>query len=131
VDRSGGLPMLTRAWLTGICGVLAIMGGFEAAAETAKLSSAEVQTTFFDGQPFIAATPSGVTFKMVFAPDGRVTREPVGRAGAKGEGTWKLDKEGFCTAWKGQRSNCFIVMSSGTNKWSIMKSSALMAVWSK
>ena len=122
--------MSTRACVTGVCCAAVALGGITAAAAT-KLTSAEIKSTFFDGQPFTAATPSGVKFKMVFAADGKVSREPVGRAGAKGEGTWKLDQEGFCTAWKGQKPNCFIVLSSGANKWSVMKSSTLMAVWSK
>ncbi len=123
--------MLTRAWLTGFFCAAAALGGLGGAVAATKLTSAEVKSTFFDGQPFTASTPSGVKFKMVFTPDGKVTREPVGRAGAKGEGTWKLDQQGFCTSWKGQKPNCFIVLSSGANKWSIMKSSTLMAVWSK
>lgn len=125
--------MLTRTWLIGTCGLafgLLLAGGPAAFAAT-KLGAADVKAAFFDGQPFTASTPSGVKFKMVFTPDGKVTREPVGNAGAKGDGTWKLDKEGFCTSWKGQKPNCFIVLSSGTNKWSIMKSSTLVAVWSK
>ena len=108
-----------------------VLAGSAAALAATKLTSAEIKSTFFDGQPFTASTPSGVKFKMVFSPDGKVTREPVGTAGAKGEGTWKLDKDGFCTSWKGQKPNCFMVLSSGANKWSIMKSSTLMAVWSK
>ena len=123
--------MLARAWVTGVCGAAAALGGVTAAVAAGRLTSAEIKSTFFDGQPFTAATPSGVKFKMVFAADGKVSREPVGRAGAKGEGTWKLDQEGFCTAWKGQKPNCFIVLSNGANKWSVMKSSTLMAVWSK
>jgi hypothetical protein len=85
----------------------------------------------FNGQPFTASSPSGVKFKMIFAADGKVTREPLAGAGAKGEGTWKLDKEGFCTTWKGQKPNCYNVITNGQNKWSIMRASSLLAVWSK
>ncbi len=123
--------MLTRAWLTVVCCAVVVLAGLGCAVAATKLTSAEVKTTFFDGQPFTASTPSGVKFKMVFTPEGKVTREPVGKAGAKGEGTWKLDQQGFCTSWKGQKANCFIVLSSGANKWSIMKSSTLIAVWTK
>src|SRR5690349_23457504 len=49
--------------------------------------------------------------KMVFSPDGKVTRTPVGKGGAKGEGSWKLDNDGFCNTWKGKMPNCFIVMA--------------------
>jgi hypothetical protein len=131
IHRLGGLPMHTRAWLRGICCVAAVAATTAAAVAAPKLTSAEVQTTFFDGQAFTASTPSGVKFKMVFTPDGKVVREPVGNAGAKGEGTWKLDQEGFCTSWKGQKPNCYIVLNAGANKWSVMKSTTLMAVWSK
>jgi hypothetical protein len=96
-----------------------------------RLTPVEIQAAFFTGQPFTASTPSGVKFKMVFAADGKVTREPVGKSGAKGEGTWKLDKTGFCTTWKNQQANCYEVLASGQNKWSIMKASNLVAVWSK
>jgi len=108
-----------------------LLAGPATAHAATKLASSEIQTTFFNGQPFTAATPSGVKFKMVFNADGKMTREPVSKAGAKGEGTWKLDKDGFCTTWKGQKANCFQVLASGQNKWSIMKASTLMAVWSK
>src|SRR3981189_3787090 len=70
-----------------------------------RLTSADVQATFFNGQPFTASTPSGVKFKMTFTTDGKVTRQPPAGAGAKGEGTWQLDKDGFCTTWKGQTPN--------------------------
>ena len=108
-----------------------ILAGVTVAFSASRLAPNEVKTTFFDGKPFTASTPSGVKFKMVFSADGKVVREPAGTAGAKGEGTWKLDQEGFCTTWKGQKPNCFVVISAGANKWSIMKSSTLMAVWSK
>jgi hypothetical protein len=96
-----------------------------------RLAPNDIQTTFFNGQPFTSSTPSNIKFKMVFAPDGKVTREPLGNAGLKGEGTWKLDKDGFCTTWKGSKPNCFIVSATGENKWTVMKGTTVMAVWSK
>ena len=96
-----------------------------------RMTPAEIQSTFFTGQTFTAATPSNVKFKMTFSPDGKVTREPVGSAGAKGQGTWKLSKEGFCSKWQGGQSNCFAVLPSGSNKWSVLKGTAVVAIWSK
>ena len=96
-----------------------------------RLTPNDIKATFFNGQEFTASTPSKVKFKMVFTPDGKATREPLGKAGAKGEGTWKLDQTGFCTTWKSGAPSCYIVMSSGQNKWSVMKGSTLMAVWTK
>jgi hypothetical protein len=121
--------MFTRIFFGVASGVLFVLAGSAFAAT--KLMPSEIQSAFFNGQPFTAATPSGVKFKMVFTPDGKATREPSATAGAKGEGTWKLSADGFCTTWKGSGQNCFIVVSNGQNKWSVMKSFTLMAVWSK
>jgi hypothetical protein len=100
------------------------------AAPPAKLTPAEIQSTFFNGEPFIASTPSNVRFKMTFTADGKMKRAPVG-TGSRGEGTWKLSKDGFCSAWKGSADHCFTVVSAGDNKWSVLKGSAIMATWSK
>jgi hypothetical protein len=103
-----------------------------AAPAAAKLTPAEIQSTFFTGETFTSTTPSGgVKFKMVFTPDGKVTRTPVGKGGAKGEGSWKLDNEGFCNTWKGKMPNCFTINAAGTNKWSVMNGATPAAVWSK
>ncbi|MCW5689773.1 MAG: hypothetical protein KIT76_14600 [Pseudolabrys sp.] len=102
-----------------------------AAPAPARLPPDEIQKAFFTGQPFNAATPSGVAFKMTFLPNGKVTREPTGKAGVRGEGTWTLDKNGFCTTWKNSKPNCFVLIDAGDNKWSVMKGKGVVAVWSK
>ncbi len=100
-----------------------------AAAE--KMAPGDIQSTFFNGQPFTASTPSNVKFKMTFSADGKMKRQPMG-TGPRGEGTWKLSKDGFCTTWSGSTlSNCFTVVSAGENKWSVMKGSSVAAVWTK
>ena len=40
----------------------------------------DIKTMFFNGQPFIAATPGGIKFKMTFMPDGKALREPLSSA---------------------------------------------------
>jgi len=95
-----------------------------------KLAPADIQNTFFDGKPFTATTPSNLKFKMTFTTDGNMKRVPVGK-GSRGEGTWKLSKEGFCTTWKGSKDRCFTVVSAGDNKWSVLQGSTIMATWSK
>ena len=102
-----------------------------AAAQAGKLAPADIQSAFFNGQPFTAATPSNVKFKMTFTADGKMTRAPASGGGARGEGTWKLSKDGFCTTWKNAGANCFTVVSAGDNKWSVLKGSTIMATWSK
>ena len=102
-----------------------------AAAQPAKLPPSDIQTTFFNGQPFTASTLSNVKYKMTFMADGKMKRQPVG-GGNKGEGVWKLSKDGFCTTWNGAMSNCFtIAAAAGDNKWSVLRGSTIMATWSK
>src|SRR5260370_480467 len=56
-------------------------------ALAAVLAPKDIQSTFFNGQPFTSSTMSNVKFKMVFTPDGKMTREPAAKTGAKAEGT--------------------------------------------
>ena len=120
--------VLTRGLMAGAVGIMFAASAF--AAPAGKLSPSEIQTTFFNGQLFTAATPSNIKFKMTFTADGKMKREPVGN-GYKGEGTWKLSKDGFCTSWKGAKATCFTVAGAGDNKWSVLKGSTIMATWSK
>ena len=117
-----------RAVLVGIS-VVALLSG--AALAATKLTPKEIATEFFDGKPFTAATTSGTKFRLTFSPDGKVSREPQDKAGQKGEGTWKLTKEGFCTQWKGAASNCYTIFTVDKNNWSVVKGAATVAVWSK
>jgi hypothetical protein len=117
-----------RAALAGIAAAAFVAATALAAG---KLSPSEIQTTFFTGQPFTAATPQGIRYKMVFTADGKMTREPAGKTGAKSEGTWKLSKDGYCTTWKNDKQNCFAVLNTADNKWSIMKGTTSVATWTK
>src|SRR5260370_1066433 len=102
-----------------------------APAIAAVLGPGEIQSTFFTGQPFTASATSG-KFKMVFTADGKMSREPVGKAGGKTEGTWKLSKDGYCSTWKGSTAaNCYRVESAGENKWLVKKGSSSVATWTK
>ena len=117
-----------RATLAGVA-VAALL--FETALAANKMAPKDIQTEFFNGKTFTAATTSGTKFKMTFAVDGKVTREPQDKAGAKGEGTWKLTKDGFCTTWKGSAANCYTLVNVDKNKWSVVKGATTVAVWSK
>ena len=122
-----------RAGFAGLVagGVLGVLLAAPAlAAPAAKLAPADIQATFFNGQPFTASTPSNLKFKMIFTADGKMKRQPIG-GGSRGEGTWKLSKDGFCSTWKGSKDNCFTVVSAGDNQWSVLKGSTIMATWSK
>ena len=110
--------------------VCAVLLSSVATAAT-KLTPAEIQSTFFNGTEFMAATPSGVRFKMTFTADGKVRRVPTGSGGARSEGSWKLDENGYCTTWKGGKPSCFTVVAAEQNKWSVMKGQAVIATWTK
>src|SRR5882724_11662158 len=103
-----------------LVGISVALIASSAALAAQKLTPKEIQTQFFDGKPFTAATTSGTKFKLTFTSDGKVTREPQDKAGQKGEGTWKLSKEGFCTQWKGSASNCYTIVNVDKNKWSVV-----------
>src|ERR1700679_1100134 len=131
-SRDWGVSM--RVLLTGlVAGAVAVVSAppLLAAPPASKLAPADIQTTFFNGQPFTASTTSNVKFKMTFTADGKMKREAASGGGGKGEGTWKLSKDGFCTTWKNAGANCFTVVSVGDNKWSVLKGSTIMATWSK
>ena len=117
-----------RVIFTGIA-LVGLLAGSALAAT--KLTPKEIQAEFFDGKPFTAATTSGTKFKLTFAPDGKVIREPQDKAGQKGEGTWKLSKEGFCTTWQGKTATCYTLVNVEKNKWSVVKGATTVAVWSK
>jgi hypothetical protein len=96
-----------------------------------KLAPNDIQSTFFNGQPFTASTQSNLKFKMTFNANGKMKRQPIG-TGARGEGSWKLSQDGFCTTWGGATiANCFTLVSAGDNKWSVMKGGTVQATWSK
>lgn len=95
----------------------------------------DIKATFFNGEPFTAASPSGAKFKMTFTPDGKMTREPLAESGSKSAGTWRLNAQGFCTSWGHAKANCFTVVPIGENKWSVKTIATTIAVtvavWSK
>jgi hypothetical protein len=116
-----------------LCGLSScvLFTGAAGAAPAGKLAPNDIQTTFFAGEAFTSSTPQNIKYTMVFTADGKMTREPLGKTGVKGEGTWKLSKDGFCTTWKNSPVNCFQLVAAGDNKWSVMKGSALIGTWSK
>jgi len=120
-----------RAGVAGVAAGALLLSGTTASALT-RLTPKQIQDTFFNGQPFTSSTPSNIKFKMVFMPDGKMTREPVSRAaGVKGEGTWKLSKDGFCTSWKGSSATCFTLVNVEENKWSVVRGATTVATWSR
>jgi len=109
----------------------ALLSATGLAAPAGLVAPADIQTTFFDGKPFTSSTPQNIKYTMMFSADGKMSREPQGKTGVKGEGTWKLSKDGFCTTWKNSPANCFTLVSAGDNKWSVLKGNSIIGTWSK
>src|SRR6516164_8343778 len=105
-----------------------LFGASAALAEEAMAPN-DIKATFFTGQPFTAASPSGAKFKMTFTPDGKMIREPLAQSGnaSAGNGTWKLNAKGFCTTWTHSKPRCFIIVPSGENKWSVQRIATTIA----
>jgi hypothetical protein len=116
--------------------VIAVML-FKASAAFAgePMAPSDIKATFFNGQPFTATAPTGVKFTMTFTPDGKMKREPLAPSGKTSVGTWKLNAKGFCTSWEHAKTNCFTVIPSGENKWSVQQVATTIAItiatWSK
>jgi hypothetical protein len=110
---------------------------FEAGAAfgAEPMAASDIKATFFNGQPFTAASPTGTKFTMTFTPDGKMTRTALAPSGKTNAGTWKLNAAGFCTSWERAKPNCFTVVPIGENKWSIQHIATTIAttvaVWSK
>jgi hypothetical protein len=114
---------------------ISILSGASAALAAEPMAPNDIKATFFTGQPFTAASPSGAKFKMTFTPDGKMTREPLEQSGKGSAGTWKLSAKGFCTAWGHAKASYFTIIPSGENKWSVQKVATTIAttvaIWSK
>jgi hypothetical protein len=100
-------------------------------AETPAPQTSGDWKQFLTGQPFTSIISSKQTFKMVLSGDGKMTREPLGPTGTKGDGTWALQGDKLCTTWAGARRNCFVIRMKDASRWSIMKGKTEVAVWSR
>src|SRR5512135_265885 len=127
--------MTGRAFQLALLLFVAMLFGAHSAWAAESMAPSDIRTTFFNGQPFTATSPSGTKFTMIFTPDGKMTREPIERSGTKSAGTWKMNAKGFCTAWGHVAATCFTVVPGGDNKWTVQKAATTIAttvaVWSK
>ena len=121
-----------RALLVGGTALIVAWAAASAAPSATALVPKDIQATFFTGTPFTSQS-GGIKYKMTYNANGKMTREPTGNGGFKGEGTWKLSGDGFCSTWKGSKANCFRVLTAGENKWSVVKGAgnAVAATWTK
>ena len=124
------MRFLTASLVTASLAAITLLGVTAPSRAGDLVPPKDIQATFFNGQAFTASTPANIKYTMTATPDGKIMRDPVGKSGVKGEGTWKLTKDGFCTAWKGSKSNCFRLIT-GDKKWSVMAGTTAVAFWTK
>ena len=112
----------------------AILFSAGAALAGEPMAPDEIKSAFFTGQPFTAVSLSGAKFKMIFTPDGGTTCQSLTIRHCERRHR-KLSAKGFCTAWNKAKPNCFTIIPSGENKWSVQKIATTIAttvaVWSK
>lgn len=79
-----------------------------------KIPGEEIKATWFDGKPIIATGPDGSRYQMVFTPDGKASRTPIGPKKPKTvNGFWRVIAEGYCSRWAGNnREKCFNLRKS-------------------
>ena len=115
--------------------IAVLLQNMSAAFAEQLMAPNDIKATFFNGQPFNAASPSGTKFTMTFTPDGKMRRQPLAQFGKTTVGIWRLNAKGFCTSWEHAGSNFFSIVQSGENKWLVQKAgttiATTIAVWSK
>src|SRR5258708_12498523 len=89
-----------RLWIAGAACALLAGIGTAGAAPPGALAPTDIQTTFFNGEPFTSSTPQNIKFTMVFTADGTMTRQPLGKAGLKGKATRNRSNTRFSTPCK-------------------------------
>ena len=67
-------------------------------------------------------------FKMIFTQDGKMTPSGLAEMLVRKLGHLESGRLRVCTSWKGPETNCYTVVPSGKNKWSIQKGSTAVAV---
>jgi hypothetical protein len=79
-----------------------------------KMSGEEIRAAWFDGKPFVATSPDGTAYRMIFTPDGKAARVAVvGKRPKTVTGFWRTIAEGYCSRWSGSnREKCFNVRPS-------------------
>jgi hypothetical protein len=96
-----------------------------------KMTGDQVKQHFFNGEQFWSSTPQGVKYRMMFSSDGKMSREPLGKAGAKASGQWQVQKDGFCTQWGNASPNCYGLIYGNDGRYNIMKGTTVVGYWSK
>jgi hypothetical protein len=106
-------------------------------AATAPLGAAELlgprqlETGWFDGRTVSTVGPRGGKSSFAFLPGGKLTRTG-GRAGAAGEGTWRLDDLGFCmTLGDAKRESCYLAAKADDGTLKVMRRSGGAFVWTR
>ncbi len=117
-----------RGWFA-IPLLLAFAAAPAAAAEL--IGPKELQAGWFDGKTISTAGPRGGKSDFTFSRDGKVIRTG-GRAGSAGDGTWRVDDDGFCmTLGQAKRESCYLAVKSADGSLRVMRRSGGAFVWTR
>jgi hypothetical protein len=91
---------------------------------------------FLNGVPFVAVLSTessragygALKFRMIFSPNGTMTREPIS-GGHSGQGTWRMLGNDICMAWKGASEYCYSFQKVAESRVEILRDSTTQAVW--
>lgn len=108
--------------------IAALSAGAAAAAEI--VAPAELKAAWLDGRAVKTEGPRGGKSEFVFRPDGTLTRTGA-RAGSAGEGSWRMDDEGFCmTLRTAKRESCYVAIRAEGGAIRVMRRSGAF-VWTR
>ncbi|HEY0292860.1 MAG TPA: hypothetical protein VGC51_11095 [Hansschlegelia sp.] len=103
-----------------------------AAAQAAELiGPQELKARWFDGRTIATKGPRGGASDFSFSPDGKIVRTG-GRAGSPGDGTWRLDEDGFCmTLGAAKRESCYLAVKQADGSLKVIRRSGGAFAWSR
>jgi hypothetical protein len=94
----------------------------------AKLSPADIQSTFGTRVAFTASNVGGKTYTMVLRADGTATRTVKGSKTAE-IGTWRASDAGYCSKWGKGSEHCYSIAKNGARYDVLNSANKIIAHW--
>ncbi|MET0313650.1 MAG: hypothetical protein ABW275_04595 [Hansschlegelia sp.] len=91
----------------------------------------ELQSRWFDGKSIATVGPRGGKSDLAFSRDGKIQRTG-GRAGSPGDGTWRLDDDGFCMKLgQAKQESCYLALRQQDGSLRVMRRSGGAFAWTR
>ena len=110
---------------------ISALAGFGMPLGAAELvAPATLGASFFDSKPITTTDARGRASRLVFAPEGTLTRTSA--SGRASEGKWRLSEDGFCMqVGKAKTESCYIVLKRDDGTISALRRSGQPFTWQK